>query len=82
MFDRTVFFRLVGWVGTLGELRSKSPIVEPIHPLFERDRAKKDYGWLPTRAESGAFDRGKLRLNYGRKSKLALTARSGGNLTD
>ena len=44
MFDRTVFFRLVRWVRTLGELRSKSPIVEPIHPLSERDRAKKDYG--------------------------------------
>ena len=51
MFDRTVFFRLVGWVGTLGELRSKSPIVKPIHPLLERDRAKKDYGRLPARAE-------------------------------
>ena len=30
--------------GTLGELRNKSPIVEPIYPLFERDRAKKDDG--------------------------------------
>ena len=63
MFDRTVFFRLVGWVGTLGELRSKSPIVKPIHPLLERDRAKKDYGRLPARTEvRSASIRGKLSI--------------------
>ena len=30
--------------GTIGELRSKLPKVESMHLLFERDRAKKDYG--------------------------------------
>ena len=30
--------------GTIGKLRSKLPKVESMHPLSERDRAKKDYG--------------------------------------
>ena len=30
--------------GTIGKLQSKLPKVESMHPLFERDRAKKDYG--------------------------------------
>ena len=37
--------------GTIGKLRSKLPKVESMHPLSERDRAKKDYGRLPARAE-------------------------------
>ncbi len=34
--------------GTIGKLQSKLPKVESMHPLFERDRAKKDYGKVET----------------------------------
>ncbi|AVM68433.1 hypothetical protein C3V36_03720 [Lachnospiraceae bacterium oral taxon 500] len=76
MFDRTVFFRLVAWAGTECDLRRKSrewvhadrppgqkrKAFRSGHPLSERDRAKKDYGRLPARAESEAFDQGKVEL--------------------
>ena len=34
--------------GTIGKLQSKLPKVESMHPLSERDRAKKDYGKVET----------------------------------
>ena len=52
MFDRTVFFRLVASrkATPFGGGQERNAICEAnresesMHPLFERDRAKKDYG--------------------------------------
>ena len=47
--------------GTIGNLLRNLPKVESMHPLSERDRAKKDYGRLPARAEVRSTSiRGKL----------------------
>ena len=69
MFDRTVFFRLVASrkATPFGGGQERNAICEEnresgsMHPLSERDRAKKDYGRPPARAEVRSTSiRGKL----------------------
>ena len=71
MFDRTVFFRLVASrkATPFGGGQERNAICEEnresgsMHPLSERDRAKKDYGRSPTRAEVRSTSiRGKLSI--------------------